>query len=326
MTQDTRSTDRLATWLDAGLITNEQAANIRAFERGTALTPRPGRITIAVEAIAYLGVVLALAATFALWAQLDAGTWERAVLTIGVTVVACAAGWILGRGEDPGLGRLGATLWLLATGMAAFGAASVIHAIDPTRVTQGDVDGPMALTIGVAMAVVGWLGYLIRHHPITHVGAFAGTVGFAIAAPLVSSTAVGSVQPHWIGLALAGVGIVWYLASPRLAGPDVGPTLATGALVAAPLFGMDRATDLALVLGVAVSAVAVALGIRAAGWFGLAIGGVALFGYSTAAIVYFFGDTIGAPLSLLIAGALLLIVAVVVTRLRRTPGGPAPSA
>jgi hypothetical protein len=182
----------------------------------------------------------------------------------------------------------------------------------------------MALTIGVTMAVVGWLGYLIRHHPITHVGAFAGTVGFAIAAPLVSSTAVGSGQPHWIGVALAGVGIAWYLASPRLAGPEVGPTLATGALVVAPLFGveaplfgMDRATGLALVLGVAVSAVAVALGIRAAGWGGLAIGGVALFGYSTAAIVHFFGDAIGAPLSLLIAGGLLLIVAVAVTRLRR---------
>ena len=270
-------------------------------------------------------MVLALAATFALWAQLDPGTWERAVLTVGVTVVACMAGWILGSGEDPGLGRLGATLWLLATGLAAFGAASVLQAIEPGRVTQGDVDEPMALAIGVAMAGVGWLGYLIRHHPITHVGAFAGTVALGGAVAVVSSAADGGVQPHWIGVALAGVGIAWYLASPRLAGPQVGPTLATGALVVAPLFGMDRATDLAMVLGVAVSAVAVALGIRAAGWGGLAIGGVALFGYSTAAIVHFFGDTIGAPLSLLIAGALLLIVAVMVTRLRRSPGGPAPN-
>jgi hypothetical protein len=324
MTRGTGATDRLAAWLDAGLITNEQAASIRAFEHGAAaLTPRPSGITIAVEAIAYLGVVLALAATFALWAQLDAGTWERATLTVGVTVIACAAGWILGRGEDPGLVRLGSTLWLLATGTAAFGAASVIQAIDPTRITQGDVDEPMALAIGVAMAVVGWLGYLIRHHPITHIGAFAGTVGFAFAAALFWSVAD---QPHWIGVALAGIGIAWYLASPRLAGPEVGPTLATGALVVAPLFGVDRATDLALVLGVAVSAATVALGIRAAGWGGLAIGGVALFGYSTAAIVHFFGDTIGAPLSLLIAGALLLVVAVVVTRLRRSPGGPSPTA
>jgi len=42
MRHDT-SADRLGAWLDAGLITDEQAARIRAFEHGAAPTLTPAR-------------------------------------------------------------------------------------------------------------------------------------------------------------------------------------------------------------------------------------------------------------------------------------------
>jgi hypothetical protein len=297
-------------------MTPDQAERIRAFE-GAAASPEasaPG-LSPAIEAIAYLGVVLALAAMFAAWGQLDEGT-GRVMLTGLSTLGLALAGWVLGRGPDTSFRRLGATLWLLATGTVAFATADSYLAASETE----DLPDVASFGVGVSMAVVGWLGYAFRPHAVTHLAAFAGTAAAGVGLALWIA---GDDEPASMGVALFVLGAIWYRLADRLASPAVGKAMATFALVLAPLFvrfitidDSDAPTSFALLLGVGVAAVTTALGIRARGWGGLAIGGVALFCYSTAAIVHFFGDTLGAPVALLLAGVLMLGVAVVVTRLR----------
>jgi hypothetical protein len=93
--------------------------------------------------------------------------------------------------------------------------------------------------------------------------------------------------------------------------------MASLALVIAPTFFFEQALGAALLLGVGVAVATTALGLRSEGWLGLVVGGVGLFGYITGAIVRFFGESLGAPLALLIAGVLLLGVAFAITRWRR---------
>ena len=55
----------------------------------------------------------------------------------------------------------------------------------------------------------------------------------------------------------------------------------------------------------------------------LVFGAIGAFGYLVATLKHFFGDSIGMPLVLLTTGAILLVVAFLTMRLRRTPGAHA---
>lgn len=308
---------RLERWTSAGLITPEQADRIGLFAANEA--PPHGKLTPGTEAISYLGVVLALAAMFATWGQLETRDGARLVLTGLTTLGLAGAGWILARSPDGSLARLGAILWLLATGTVAFATVDAY-------LLAGDPDLPevVPLAVGVAMAVVGWTSYAIRQQAISHVAAFAGTATTAVGMALWLA---GEDEPGAIGASLLALGIAWLFAARVMVAPAAGITLAAGAVAVAPTFFAEAATGPALLLGIVLGATTTVVGLRGAGWGGLAIGGVALFGYTTAAIVHFFGETIGAPLALLSGGVLLLGVAIAVSRLRRPQGGgSAPSA
>jgi hypothetical protein len=299
----------LGAWVGAGLMAEEQAARIRAFEAGHRPARTSGsRLGTVGEAVTYLGVVLALAAMFTLWGQLDEGSGTRLLLTAGATVLLAGVGTVLVRSVDPGFVRIGSVLWLLATGTVAF---ATIDALLLSGNTPEDV-ATMAI-VGASMAAVGWGGYALRPNAATHVAAFAGTATLAVGVGLW----IGDEEPAPAGAALIALAVGWYLAAPRLAAPMVGLGLASLAGVFAPTMFVEASEDVAVLLGVALSAVITVLGSRSAGSVGLAIGGAALFGYTTAAIVRFFGESLGAPLALLIAAVLLLGIVFGLTRLRR---------
>jgi hypothetical protein len=101
-------------------------------------------------------------------------------------------------------------------------------------------------------------------------------------------------------------------AEPRRVALTLGPLAGlTGALVASG----DR-TSLGVWLGIAVSVglVAASVSLRHTPMLGLRVAG--LFAFSVWAIGYYFGETIGTPLVLLVAGVVLLAVAFVAARLR----------
>ena len=307
---------RLDAWVAAGIVRSDQATRIATFE---AAGERAGRSRLGplTEAISYLGIVLALAAMFATWGQMTDMPGARLALTGLSTLALVVAGWFLTRSQDAGLSRLGAAAWLLATGTVAFAITDVF------RLGEDTLPEAAAAAIGAAMATVGWAGYATRHHVITHVAAFIGTVALAAGLGVLVARASG---PTPVGVALLVVGAGWYALSGKLVAPVIGVGLASAALVFAPTMFFEDALQAGLLLGVAIAAATTALGIRSEGWLGLAVGGVALFGYTTGAIVRFFGDSLGAPLALLIAGVSLLGAAFVITRLRRPRRGPAPSA
>jgi hypothetical protein len=101
-------------------------------------------------------------------------------------------------------------------------------------------------------------------------------------------------------------------AEPRRVSLTLGPLAGlTGAFVASG----DR-TSLGVWLGIAVSVglVAASVSLRHTPMLGLGVAG--LFAFSVWAIGYYFGETIGTPLVLLVAGVILLAVAFVAARLR----------
>jgi uncharacterized membrane-anchored protein len=65
------------------------------------------------------------------------------------------------------------------------------------------------------------------------------------------------------------------------------------------------------------------VGISLPGWSVMIVSAVGLFGYLTATLVHFFEDSLGVPIALLVAAALMVAVAAIVVRVRRPPGNPA---
>jgi hypothetical protein len=307
----------LARWVEAGLIGADQAAAIRRHEAGGAGPVR--RLPPAAEAVADLGIVLGVAAAAVLWGNLAGrgAHTARLGLSAGVALLLLVAGAVLRRSDEPGLGRISSLLWLLASlgiGVAVFDtyAASTGSASDlPTVVTLG---------AGVPMAMVGWVTHVLDRRAMTMVGAFLGTIttgvglvvwAFEDASADVSATAMAGV--------LALIGIVWIGAT--LVG-RLRPTREAGVLgvlpiLIAPVFLLDRSIDWALLVGVVASAALMGIGVRLPGWLAMIVSGVALFGYLTTTLVHYFEDSLGVPLVLLIAAALMIAVAATVVRLRR---------
>jgi hypothetical protein len=84
------------------------------------------------------------------------------------------------------------------------------------------------------------------------------------------------------------------------------------ALTAPATIGEPAALSFAL--GIGTAATVMALSVLAKFTPGLAMASLALLGYVIGAVTYYFGDTLGVPASLSIAGLLILALAAVATR------------
>ncbi len=311
---------QLDRWVEHGLITADQADAIRRFERAEA---PPVRLPPVAEAAAYLGILLAVAAAYALWTQLaeDEGDPTRLWLSGGFVLVLLLVGWAVGRGEERATRRLGATLWLLAAIAAGF------VTLDGYRVATdgGGLPDVTTLAVGVAGLIVGGGTYLLRREAATQVAAFLGLVVTLVGLPV---WLIDDPETHsWaIVVALLSAGAAWLGldAQRRLPPSRVGAVLGSIAVEIAPLFALAEGgqTGPSLLVGTAVSAGLLLAGVRLPGSAVMVVAALGLFGYLTGAILHYFGETVGAPLALLAGGALMLGVALVVTRLRRKEGPP----
>lgn len=157
---------RRRAWVDAGLLTADQADAIEAYERGLAaaapVRPAPGtpttgrarRVPAVAEALGYIGGVLAAAGLVLLLAQ----AWDSMTTAgrLGVSAAGAAVLTIAGiavRPEpgDAALARLRAFLWLLASG--ATGVLAGVAVVDAADVTTNStrlalVAGAVALHAG----------------------------------------------------------------------------------------------------------------------------------------------------------------------------------
>jgi hypothetical protein len=290
-------------WVRASLITEAQADAIRAFEDRRA--PRAS-ITLISEALGYLGAALAAAAAAVLVGRSwnDASPGLRILLPGVASLAMVAAGWSLRRTEDAAIARLASVLWLLAAGLSGwFGGQLASDGFDAS-------DQGVVLGVGIGVTVTAVPLYLVRRRTLQQLAVIAGLMILAAGTFWGSGISV--------GLAYLVLGFGWTAlgwmggAEPRRVSLTLGPLAGlTGALVVSG----DR-TNVGVWLGIAVSVglVAASVSLRHTPMLGLGVGG--LFAFSVWAIGFYFGETIGTPLVLLVAGLILLAVAFVAARLR----------
>lgn len=321
--------DRLTGWVDAGLITAEQADRIEEHERGLGpadggafasdlgrddASPRRRRsVTSPAEAIGYVGAALALGAIALilgdLWRELLVG--GRLALVGVVTVAMFGGGLAVRTSTSTAMQRL--TSVLFAATVAGVGWFAGVVGSDLLDLSWSLTQ----VVVSVAMAVVALPLFLWRPRPLPQVVAL-GSTAFAMSSLLELSP----LRPGagWYGLVIATVGVTWFLLAagrwvlPRTVGEVAGALVALLGIQVAS-FGDARAA--ALAAGLVLAGVLVVLAVRTDVLHHLVVGALGLFVLSPQLVFEVFGDAIGAPATLLLVGVLLVLLAVGLGRARR---------
>lgn len=339
------SRELLDSWVAAGLISPEQAEAIWSWETSPARsrvpiaanTSSPGqtpthpqapppdgrRVSLVAEVLGYVGGSLALGALFALTAQYWNSFAARLTLSGAATVLCLAGGWWLSSLTAPQVRRLG--YFLLFLGTAAIG---LFVGLTADNWSVGD-ETPLVAGTGAAL-VCGLAAWWVRRTVLQLIGLTLALAAFIPAAALLFSES--SKEWGFAGFGYIALGALWCilgqtgLLKPREAAWVMGSlALISGPqILALGINDLNGGGDAYLLLGGAVSLVLLGAGV----WLGR---GTPL-GFGAAGIVIFtpqflyasFEDTIGAPITLLIAGLLLVAMSAVVITLRsRRRGGKA---
>jgi len=329
-------TDRLDTWVEVGLVTRDQAERIRAYERGEGqgmpvpvgadgppppphptargtARRRPASRTSLAEALGYVGAALALGAIALLlgelWRELLVG--GRLALVGVLTVAVFGAGLALRTADAPALQRL--TNVLFAASVAGLGWF--------TSVVTGDVLGmdwdARGASVGVAMFVVGISLQLWRRGWLLQLLSLFSAL---LAAGMLLSVLDPQMDELWRGVTIGAIGLAWAILSrggwlgPRVLGETTG---ALALLLGVQLAAWGDPRTVVLVVGVGIAASLVASAVAGDHLHHLIVGALGLFAFSPQLVFEVFGDRVGGPTSLLLAGLLLVLLAVGLGRARR---------
>jgi Predicted membrane protein (DUF2157) len=167
---------RVRTWVEAGLITGEEAAAVQDYERRADEHPPRSVLGLPAEVGAYVGIVLALAgALVALqphWQSIPLAA--QFALAVCVAAVGFACGTWLVRIDEAGTDRLGMFLWALGSAGAALGSVLLVDAANPTR------DGWIALAAGLPLLITGLVLWRNLERPLqlaTWMAGFGSSLG-----------------------------------------------------------------------------------------------------------------------------------------------------
>lgn len=310
-----RLVDDLKRWVAAGLISAEQAESIRAHERSVAPARPPAverRVSLIAEALGYVGTALALAGAGVGLGQTwdDIPSWGRLTIAAVATALLLAAGILLLRQTEPAFRRLQSVLWLLAVGAAAW-----LLVVVGVEYLGWQDDERLVLLTGAGTALLAGLLWAVRRQALQHGALFA----------TVLTTLVGSVlclpgeAPIWLtAVVIWALGAAWGLLGWfRVLEPWwLGMALGSVGATIGPAIGIGEYPWL-LAVGLATSAFLMVVSVPTGQVPLLAVGTVGTFGYLTWAVTRYFSDSLGVPLTLVIVGAVFLVLAVVAGRLTR---------
>lgn len=305
--------DLLEQWMQAGIISPDQAVRIRAYEAGRPAPPAPsppapttGRPpSLVVEALGYLGGAVMLVGSVILVGLLwgDVPVWLRLLLVATTTLVLLGAGLGVPDRLGEAAARLRSVLWALAVVSAA-----TFFTVLSVDVLHDGGDGRLLEIFPPTAAVAAVLWWRRR----TFLQQLALLVPLLLTATAVGIELAGD-ESTWVG------GITWVVAAswtalawagrlePRGTGVAFG---AVGAVFAS----LAMADDLGIALGLltAVALVVAALAARSLPWLGVAA--FAVLWTAPRAAVEWFPGRLSAALTLIVTGGLLVGAAVWVAR------------
>jgi len=317
------TSELLARWVSAGLLDDTQANRIRAFEAARAgLEPRatqadraPRRSPLIAEAVAYVGVTIAIAAGWLAaepaWPHWPAGL--RLTLLATVTIALAVAGATSPAGRGPAWRRVRGMAWLLSVlGMALFaaGLADWVWHLSDQHIGL--------VTAGAATAYS--LALWARHPSVPqHLALFtsvASLTGVAIAEPRV--------PPWWPGIGLWLVSAAWLIAGSNgwlrpvtAALPAAGAGMLAGSeLVIGAAESRSQQVLIAIGYTLALAAIAGLLGagIRMSRIGALAVGAAGILYFLPEAASRYLPGSFATPVAVLAAGVLLVALAIRMAR------------
>lgn len=290
-----------------GLWARSRQGVSRPAVSSTPVEPPVHHVPLLTEAVGYIGAILLIAGAVTAVGQRwdDIATPGRLALLGGAAVLFLGIGLLVRRGADPAFQRLTGVSWAVSV-LAAAGTVGVgMDATDASDHTEFIVTSLAA----TGYAAILWLA---NRHAIQQAVLFIGVLysAAAIVVNLVDEPA------NWmVALPIWAIGVGWAVAGWTRRLTPWFTAVPLGLLVAliAPS-AMPHPSGLRYGLGIGTAAGVMAFGVLAKFVPGLAMSSVAMLGYVVGAVTFYFGDTLGVPASLAIAGLAILILATVAMR------------
>ncbi|HET6791307.1 MAG TPA: hypothetical protein VFI35_06945 [Actinomycetota bacterium] len=295
--------ERLDIWVAERVISRADAEAIAAFETRRAPVPGGRGVTPVTEALAYLGAALAIAAG----ATVLGGEWDglstagRIAVSGTIWLVLFGVGWYIHGATSPPRIRLARVLWALSVASLAWTVSSVVA--DGFRAER------WPLWSGAAAVLFAGALYLARPSTLQQLALVGGLILLAVGLAEDSSTAM--------GVSLWAVGAAWILLGWRrlLVEPETASTVGSLLmLIGALLFSIGH-EEVGAWLSVLTAAglIGVSVGIRHTAM--LVLGAIGLFFSTFGTIQQYVEGTTGIAIGLLVAGVVVLALALVVSRL-----------
>lgn len=224
---------RLRSWVDAGLLSAEQADAIRRHEAGErpglpggpprpTRPPRRAHRPSPAEGLGYVGGILALAGALLLlsrfWPHLSSAS--QLVVSGAATALLLGGGAALQVGRRPAYERLRAVLWLAAEATISVFAVVAVRAAAP-----GAANATLVFAGASAAAAESGLLWLGRNRPVQQLGFFA-----AVEVAIGAAIAMLVPPPGWSGVGVAAGGFALLFAGRRRLLPAPVPTEVVGIL------------------------------------------------------------------------------------------------
>jgi hypothetical protein len=296
-------TERLDIWVAERVISRADADAIAAFEsRGTPV-PRGRGVTPVTEALAYLGAALAVAAG----GTVVGGEWDGLSTAVRIAVpgtiwlVLFGVGWLIRGATSPPQVRLARVLWLLSTASLAWTVSSAV--------ANGFRAERWPLWSGAAVVLFAGVLYLARPGSLQQLALVGGLILLA----------VGLAEDSWtvMGVAFWSIGAAWILLGWRRLLVQPGTASTVGSLlvlIGALLFSIQH-EEVGAWLSVLTAAglIGVSVGIRHTAM--LVLGAIGLFLSTFGTIQRYVEGTSGIAIGLLVAGVVVLALALIVSRL-----------
>jgi hypothetical protein len=305
-------TRQIEQWVTEGIISAEQAEAILDFEGRDARS----RVT-AIEVLAYVGAAMVLAAAIVLVTDLWPGLSlvERLIVLGLATVVLTVVGWISTGEKRSSMRRFGETSLLLA--VAAFGSTVGVAA-------DAVVESETASWLGFGAALAAAVGLYRRHESYPqHAAMFLAFGGFALASVILPFDSPPDALP---GATILAVGAIWVAAStteriePRTLGEILGSVAALGGSLLFVIGAGDNEIAFTAML-IVLSIGTLVVGVRTNRVVLIAAGMIGLIAYIPWLVTDVLGDSIGAPVALLVTGSLLAASAMYMARRRKSDHG-----